>query len=362
MRRNDLYNFVRGSCGIVLLAGCNMSGAFVNTSTGGAAGGTTTVPPALPSATQKNIYVVQSGRQPISTLVLPLSTQGAGTPTLEIPGSGVAVDGAGYVYVLDQKGYPSFEVTSINVYSPDTSTGPVHSLPVGPGTKIASLYSITVSQAGEIFVNDGTGVAVFAAGASGNDDPVRYIVAKDSAGSPMKIWSRYMAVDNAGDLYVAGNGVLVFGPKDTGLVAPLRMIAGSLTHVGAAGCPYGGYIAGIAVDEFRDLFVLSTCQTELHSDSPPAIYEFGPGANGNVSPIRSLISRALVGSTEAGLAVDSAGTIYVTNRASTVLEYAPNASGDVSPANTVTSLAWQLMAPPPGEDEWYDPSGPIALH
>jgi len=80
---------------------------------------------------------------------------------------------------------------------------------------------MTVSVAGEIFVNDGNGIAVFGPAADGNADPERYIVGK----FPGNVYSTTMVVDVMGNLYLAlGQGVAVFGPKDTGAIAPWRVI------------------------------------------------------------------------------------------------------------------------------------------
>src|SRR5258705_6249368 len=208
-RASRLRCFILCSCGILFLAGCSANQEASPASAGGTSGGTTTIAPStLPPATQKNLYVVQAGRDPISTLVFPLTAHGSATPTLEIPGSQVAVDGVGNIYVLDQKGYPDFTVTSINVYSADSPTmKPIRSLPVGSGTKVSTVIAMTVSQTGEIFVNDRQGIAVFGPTATGDVDPVRYIQesARQGGSDTRAIMARFMAVDSSGNLYVCQN-------------------------------------------------------------------------------------------------------------------------------------------------------------
>ena len=379
-RAKCLRRFVFPSCGILFLAGCSVNQGTSLASAGGASGGTTTTAPStLPPATQKNLYVVQGGRDPISTLVFPLTAYGSATPTLEIPGSQVALDGAGNIYVLDQKSDPSLTVTSINVYSANAPTGkPVRSLPVGPGTKISTVVAMAVSQAGEIFVNDRQGIAVFGATATGDADPVRYIQEPASEGSSVAraIWARFMAVDSSGNLYVGQNSedqtIIVFGPKDTGIVAPSRTIAGPLTHMGRAACNYGYGIFGLAVDDPGNIYALYRCFVERNAPTPLTVYEFGPTANGNVAPIRSITTPPEVGLYYAGsgLAVDSAGTLYASGSyqvgpfafVPAVFEFPATASGTVTPSNILTSSAWSLYPPPPGEDDWFDPSGSIAVH
>jgi hypothetical protein len=375
-RTSCLRCFVLCSCGILFLAGCSANQGASLAPRGGAAAGTTTSPPsALPPATQKNLYVVQAGGNPVSTLVFPLTAHGSATPTLEIPGSQVAVDGAGNIYVLDQKGYPDFTVTSINVYSADSPTmKPIRSLPVGPGTKISAVRTMTVSPAGEIFVSDTKGIAVFSPTATGDADPVRYIQDFGVEGFSAASWASFMAVDKAGNLYAGnyGSPVFVFGPKDTGPVAPSRIIAGSLTQMGVAGCNGGSAMFGMTVDDSGDLYVLYRCQMDRYAPaSSLAVYEFAPNANGNVSPIRTFTTPGMgIYYAGTGLAVDSAGTVYVSASyqvgsygfVPAVFEFPATASGTVTPSSILTSIAWSRYPPPPGEDGWFDPSGSIAVH
>jgi hypothetical protein len=372
-KTNYLYSLIVSSLAMVLLAGCSSNPASPPTT---ALPVTAPAPPAAtPQITGTNVYVVQAGRDPISTLVFPVTAGSGSTPSQEIPGSQVSVDGAGNIYVLDQKSYPSFAVTGINVYAPDLPVGkPVRSLPVGPGTKISAVHAMTVSAAGEIFVNDGTGIAVFGPTATGDADPVRYI--KDIGEGPSAAikWSGYMVVDGSGNLYVGNNGeqpIVVFGPKDTGPVAPSRGISGPLTHLGKVGCAGGYAMFGIAVDSSEDVYVLYRCQMAPGALSEPlTVFEFDPTANGNVAPIRSVTAPGLgLGYSGTGLAVDSAGTIYVsagdgnaaTGYGPVVVEFSASASGTVTPSNILASSAWSFITPPPGEDEWFDPSGTIAV-
>jgi hypothetical protein len=371
-------------CLMLLLVGCNFSqgtplpmSAPVGSAPGGATNaGTTTAPASLPPATQRYLYVVHAGRDLISTLVFPLTALGSSAPLLEFPGSQVSLNGAGNIYVLDQKNYPTFAVTSINVYAPNSPTGkPLRSLPVGPGTKISAVYAMVASAAGESFVNDGKGIAVFSPTATGDDDPVRYIQDLGEGESAPVIWSRFMVVDNSGNLHVGNDGdkpIVVFGPKDTGAVVPSRAISGPLTHLGRAACDGGYGIFGMGLDDSGNLYVLYRCMAGLYpAQESLTVYEFGPTANGNVAPIRSVTTSGLgIYHAGSGLAVDSAGTIYVSASYGTapysfmpaVIEFSATASGTVSPSNIVTSSAWPLLTPPAGSDDWFDPSGSIAVH
>ena len=372
-RARHLLSFVLCSCGMAALAGCSGGRQPISPPSGG----TTPATNPFPTPTQKNLYVVQAGRNPISTLVFSITAGGSSTPSMEIPGSQVSVDGAGNIYTLDQENDPAFTVTSINEYSASSAAGtPLRSLPVGPGTKISAVQAMTVSPAGEIFVSDGKGIAVFSPTATGNADPVRYIQDLGGAEPASIIWTRFMVVDSSGNLYVGTNSdqlpIAVFGPKDTGPVAPSRTIAGPLTHlVGSPGCEGGYAIFGMTLDDPGNLYVLYRCLSTSFVEST-AVYEFGPAANGNVAPIRSVTAPGMgPGDAGNGLAVDSAGTIYVSasnatglppSYAPAILEFPATASGTVTPSNILTSPAWSFLIPPAGQDDWFDPSGSIAVH
>lgn len=356
---------------MLLLTGCSSGKESVlpaaPTSSGTNPTTTVTVPPpSLLPATQKNLYVVQASHNPISTLVFPLTAGEGSSPTYEIPGSQVAVDGAGNIYVLAEDPYPTFTVHSINVYAAASPTGkPIRSLPVGPGTKIADARVLTVSKAGEIYVYDGRGIAVFDATASGDADPVRYIqgaATSDGVDPPGGIAANYMTVDDTGNLYLGSNRydwpIMVFGPKDTGAVAPARAIGGSNTSMGSACSGYA--MVGMTVNNAGEIYVLYVCPSKpFTSEDPITLYKFGAAANGNVAPEKSLRLQGPHDGT--GLALDSAGNIYVSTGFA-VFEYAAGASGDAIPSQTLTSGMLGRMPPPPGEDDWFDPSGTIVLH
>jgi hypothetical protein len=129
---------------------------------------------------------------------------------------------------------------------------------------------------------------------------------------------------------------------------------------------------GMTVDNSGDLYVLYRCQTDRYApESSLAVYEFTPGANGNVAPIRIFTTTGMgIYYAGTGLAVDSGGTVYV-NASYTVgqfafvpavFEFSAAASGTVTPTYILTSSAWNLITPPAGADDWFDPSGSIALH
>jgi hypothetical protein len=239
-----------------------------------------------------------------------------------------AVDGAGNVYVLScYIGYENCTSSNINIYSPDPFQI-VRSLPVGPGTNIPRVYVMTVSAAGEIFVNDGSGISVFSPTANGGVDPVRRIVGQFSG------YPSTMTVDGSGNLYVPfSEGIAVFGAGDTGTVGPSRVInvqAGQL-----------------ATDSQGNLYVLGYGQ-RTDGLNPFGVSEYTATASGNAVPLRYITSPNMdtTGWNDTpGIAVDAAGAIYV----SATFHYGPNqwggpgmwefsadASGSVTPSKLLT--------------------------
>jgi hypothetical protein len=344
-RSGSFSRIALSSSALFLLAGCNPNQGSTIT--------TVVTPPVVtspvatpPSVTQPSVYVVQDGKAPPSIWVIPLIASGASSPSLEIAGSQVSVDGAGNIYVVSESN------TSIDEYSVTSPLSqPVRSLSVGTGTKIPAIKDVLASATGEIFVSDGKGIAVFSPTATGNDDPVRYILGNSQpAGGPSTaITPGVITLDSSDNLYVQNSvdsSVSVFGPKDTGTVVPSRTIAGPLTHLTGSGAHY---VAGMATDAAGNLYVACLCASADGKGNDFGVFEFDPAANGNVAPIRYVTAPEMYPNLSGvGLAVDSAGVIYVSASAlstgtPTVFEFSTTASGSVAPSNTLSG--W-LDAPP----------------
>jgi hypothetical protein len=366
-RASDLRNFILCSCGMFLLAGCNVSPGSTASLVSSPP---VTIPPVSPPATppaplpcvttpsgttpppggtaplftQPNIYVVWSGVatdkncSPDSIFIYSQTQTTTGPLNAdegEIAGSEVSVDSVGNIYVLLNNQIEVIPPTA--PYLLETS----RSLPVGPGTKIAAVKDMAASLTGEIFVSDGKGIAVFSATATGNADPARYILGNSQAGSGAStaIVPGVIAVDSADTLYVqntADSSIVVFGPIDTGTVVPSRTIAGPLAGLTSN----GAHVTGMTTDTAGNLYLLCQCSWPGSNGTDFGVLEFSPTANGNVAPIRFVTTPAMDSSYSAsGVAVDSAGTIYVSGGAwagAQIFEFSATASGSVAPSNTLT--------------------------
>jgi hypothetical protein len=291
------------------------------------------------------VYVVGA-----SVLVFPQTANGPTNETLEIPGGQVSLDGAGNVYVLAG--------SSIDEYSANALNGtPTRSLPVGPGTAVSTVQDVMTSSSGGIFVSDGIGIAVFSPTATGIATPLRYILgpAQQAGGAKPTFSPGLIAVDGSDNTYAVNtfdSTIVVFGPTDTGNVAPAKTISGPLTRVSGS----GNDITGMTTDTVGNLYVLCLCKgTDGTGRYDFGVFEFAPDANGNVAPTRFVTAPEMYpyfGND--GVAVDSAGNIYVsaiypnftaTSSVPAVFEFSASDSGTVAPLRTVTLEGWTDAEP-----------------
>jgi hypothetical protein len=345
-------------CALLVVAGCGSNAIQAGVKTPPVTNPPTPTPtPTTPSSvTEPSVYVmggpygIGGPGASYSILVFPQTASGPTDATLEIQGGQVSLDGAGNVYVLAG--------SSINEYSANSLNGsPTRSLTVGPGTAVSTVQDVMASSTGEIFVSDGTGIAVFSSTATGNATPLRYILgpAQQAGGAKSAFSPGFIAVDGSDNTYAVNTSdstIVVFGPTDTGNVVPARTISGPLTRVSGS----GNYITGMSTDTVGNLYVLCLCRgTDGTGRYDFGVFEFDPAANGNVAPTRFVTAPEMYpyfGND--GVAVDSAGTIYVsaiypnftpTLSMPAVFEFSASDSGTVVPLRTVTLDGWTNADP-----------------
>jgi hypothetical protein len=287
----------------------------------------------------------------------------AGTKTGLISPDGVAVDSDGYIYVSNDSNEAKVP-DSITVYS-SGSTG--NSIPVrvisGPATKLASPGGIAVDSSGNIFVTSlnlaerswgAVAILVYARGRTANVAPMTSI---DGDCARIAVTGA-IALGN-GNVYVTNpnvpgpQSVVVYSQRNLGTEADpiiVRPILGFLeyaarTHTGFWDNPYASRTmampelqclmpisnivgdktringaAGITVDPAGNIYV-----TNSDSDS---VGVFQPGADGNVTPSLTIESPNGVEDSNA-VAIDSEGKIYVANGGGEI-------EGREVPTNTLT--------------------------
>jgi hypothetical protein len=285
-------------------------------------------------------------------LVFPTTANGTVSPTstLTAPSgvffSGLAVDGTGNAYVGGEifgtgggSGGPPLMAVEILVYAPGASgSNPTRtitssSLEINQG----GISALTVDSSGNLYVsgvlaapNLGSGVAIFSPTANGDAVPLRTI--GGSATTIIGLGAVPIAVDAADNIYISNadpqgpESILIFNSSANGNVPPTSTIGGPATTINA--------IQGLALDSAGNIYVSNTPSDPT---ALPGILEFSAGSTGNVAPIRTISGSATTMISIGSLALDSAGNIYVLVNGVDLLKFGPNAAGNVAPIATITA-------------------------
>jgi len=137
-----------------------------------------------------------------------------------------------------------------------------------------------------------------------------------------------------------GGRVEVFAPNASGNVGPTRSIVLPVANVGGASVKYTAN--GVALDAAGNLYVAAASQA--NTALPDAVFVFAPNQASPARTIRGVANTKLFG--PFGIAVDTAGNVFVSNRnEAAITVYGPGADGDVAPIRTVTGAAGVLTAP-----------------
>lgn len=263
--------------------------------------------------------------------------------------NGLAVDSAGNVYVgsaPDNSGNGGIEIL---VYAPGANgtATPTRTISgAATGLEVLgsnSINAIAVDGAGNIYVSAQTtlsqtdlGISIFSSTANGNVAPTRVI-----AGSATNIqFPGQIAVDSAGNIYVANSplvgtaaSILIFNSGANGNVPPTNVLEGSETTMNS--------IQGLAVDGAGNIYVAAN-GTNL-AGGTPSILEFSAGSTGNVAPIRTISGPATTIVGLGNIAVDGAGSVYLLSSPG-VLKFAMNVMGNAAPTATISSAGGNCIA------------------
>lgn len=220
------------------------------------------------------------------------------------------------------------------VAAADVSQSPVAYV-VGDQTTLSGVVGgVALDGLGSRYVvNTSTdSVAVFAPGAQGNVAPVREI---KGAATGLK-GPRDVMVDATGRVYVSGvfgpdtASIRVFAPGASGNVAPVAVLAGFNTGL--------VWPVGMALDSAGRLFVADR--------EANRISVFAPGVTGNSAPVRTISGNSTGLATPTGVAIDGAGVLHVANFAGgSVTSYAPGATGNAAPVRALAGPATGLSEP-----------------
>ena len=322
-----------------------------------------------------NIYVTNSDSDSVG--VFQAGANGDVAPSLTIEGpsgvadsNAVAIDSDGKIYVANGGGEiegRESPANTITIYPAGSyaNVKPIATLGGGSiGDDLSGISmpgAIAVDSRGRIFVvNETAGynlqgdITVYPAGSYGNIRPIATIGGTRTGDNTGLNDPVGLAFDSAGDLYVLnssggpdGNGsITVYPPTANGNVAPKATIVNSVKDKRTKfESP-----AGMALDVAGNIYVTNDGSANGGSGSD-SITIYAAGKSGDVAPMK-IISGPHTGlNLPHGIAIDSAGKIYVANDGSdnkgvdSVTVYAPGSSGDAKPITVIRGSLTGLGKP-----------------
>jgi len=242
---------------------------------------------------------------------------------------GVAVDGAGTVYVAD---------TNNNAIRKITPTGVVTTLAgAGTGAQFDYPFGVAVDGAGNVYVADTlndtirkitpAGVVTTLAGAAGQ------IGSADGTGSAAQFYyPTGVVADSAGNVYVAdSSNYTIRKITPAGVVTTLAGAAGQTGSAGGTGSfARFTYPEGVAADSAGYVFVADSVNYAIRKITPAGVVTTLAGAGQFGSADGTGIAARF--GFPCGVAVDSAGNVYVADTFSYTIR-------KITPAGVVTTLA-----------------------
>ena len=243
----------------------------------------------------------------------------AGTATQLVGDTGIAVGPGGKIFV-------STTSNGILIFGA-TQTGNV--APMQHITGVAGVGGVALDSVGNIYVDElASDVKVFAPSANGAAVPIRKF---SNAGIKNP---KGMALDASNHVYIANFGadsITEFAANASGSVAPIRTIAGAATTI--------VFPIGIAVDVNGNIFL---------AERTGKFLVFGPSQTGNVAPMRTLTdAEAGSGFNGIGASITGAAIVANTSSTphNDVETFAKNASGTRSPVSDITGSLTGLSQP-----------------
>ena len=269
---------------------------------------------------------------------------------------GVAVDGAGTLYVTDSNNNTIRKITAAGVVSTLAGTPGVQNANNGLGAAAGfhNPLGIAVDGAGTVYVADYGNQMIRKITAAGNVTTLAGNAGVSGAADGIGTAATFnnpsgITVDGAGNLYVTdagGNTIRMITPA--GVVTTIAGTAGahgSADGTGAAASFWNPI--GIAVDTAGNLYVADTGNQTIRKITVARAVSTIAGTAG-VRGSTDGIGAAARFSTPSGVAVDSAGNVYVVDSVNDTIRR-------ITPAGAVGTLAGTV-----GAADWADGTGAAA--
>ncbi|MGA2865882.1 MAG: NHL repeat-containing protein [Verrucomicrobiota bacterium] len=233
--------------------------------------------------------------------------------------SGVAVDSAGNVYVADYGNNTIRRVTPGGVVTTLAGLAGTWGSADGTGSAARFLHpgGVAADSAGNVYVADNGnytirkvtpgGAVTTLAGLAGSSGSA------DGTGSAARFyWPTGVAVDSAGNVYVVDtDNCTIRKVTPAGAVTTLAGLAGSSGSAdGTGGAARFYYPCGVAADSAGNVYVADTCNYTVRKVTPGGMVTTLAGLAGSSGSADGTASAAQF-DTPTGVAVDSAGNVYV---------------------------------------------------
>jgi hypothetical protein len=293
---------------------------------------------------------VSSGQPAPDILEFAPNVNGNFAPESELQGSpqpfsqigALAISSGGNLWVDDRGAQEIYE------YAPGAHGAATPILTLGPSKYLDEPADLAIAPDGSLWVLDEDfdssfcELYHFAKGAKATSAPIGHLIPNPTcnesfvmalADGGKKVWLGQEA-DSATSSPAA---LHEYSTAHSGFVTALATITGSRTTIDDP--------VGLAVDSVGDVIVSSERSSPALVD---ALLTFKAGAHGNVAPIQSAVA---VNTTEeeyevGAVARDAVGNIWQTDPGQgTLFQFGPKANGDVTPSRYVGGLATTLDAP-----------------
>jgi len=249
---------------------------------------------------------------------------------------GIAVDSAGNVYVADGDNCTIGKITPAGVVSTLAGTASMPGIVDGAGNdaRFSILRGASIDSAGNVYVADSctirkitpAGVVNVFAGKAGIPGVADAMGSKARFSVPCGV-----AVDSAGNVYVA-DMYTIRKITPAGMVSTL---AGTVRPAGGtngegASARFGDQAKGIAVDSAGNVYVADTANNSIRKITPAGMVSTLAGTVGQSGSADGFGSKARFSHPQ-GITVDSAGNVYVADTANNTIR-------KITPAGAVNTL------------------------